>query len=715
MLRFLSRFSLTTRIYTGFFFLGIYVVLVCFASVLAVGYVHKEYARANNVIENTRQIAVLENNLFALNRSLYFFAMKETDEEKSAVEEAFALFDEKAKEVETYLETSEVREKYTTVINTVTDKYRADMTEMFSLHEKSVAASEKVNRLAEKASNQLNALVEETSLPSASFALNGLREQLDAVLQAIDAATAGNAESQKRLNSDFAALKKAQNSARQAEMINTKQLKNLINTFNGLEEEINRKLKIDKMLREKMNAASSFDGENSKDIRDLLNLMAQSCTQLLSQTEAMKILLQRLFVLAAAIGGILAVVLSFLSLFGIRYPLSRLIENAREMARGEPSILIHFTERDDEIGSLAKALAALLVRLRERPALSADLFRNYQNVTAGSGTAYAPTDMKPEYKKFGSKEAQGEDEFAYFGEGVGVDTESQLYQMLYLVQHIGIAASDMTKSIKKNLSDCRGRLQNVKNISENIKELFVLAESEEKEIKLSEITAEITGLMDAFAACFPELDEIQSLFLRQNVSFGHLAVGMKQAQNFIARLTEWGRVAAELTGMIHSLSAETKILSLNASIEAAKLGETAKDFGSVSLDMRHKTAETAGTAERLSSHLVVAHDEVVRFAENINALGARIEEAHQCLQTVIPAQTNHNERIKAIFDAIGQIRDEMGGYVKKKASLNEKVSSLTELADKTAADSDLNRPLDEIERKINDFNLSLPTYEEDKG
>ena len=136
MLRFLSKFNLATRIYAGFLFLGAYVVLVCFGAVFAVGYVHREYTKADNVIESTRQLAALETYLFSLNRSLFFFASRGTDEEKLTVEESFDAFEEKAREVEGYLEFPQVSEKYKIVLTATLEKYRTNMTEMFSLHEK---------------------------------------------------------------------------------------------------------------------------------------------------------------------------------------------------------------------------------------------------------------------------------------------------------------------------------------------------------------------------------------------------------------------------------------------------------------------------------------------------------------------------------------------------------------------------------------------------
>lgn len=713
MLHSLSRFSLATRIYTGFFFLGVYVVFICFASVFAVGYVHNEYKKANNVIESTRQISVLENSLFTLNRALYFFALKGTEDEKNAVEEAFNSFDEKTKEIEGYLEIQDVREKYQTIVNSFLEKYRTDMTAMFSLHDKSAAVAEKVNSLAEKASNQLNALIEETTLPSASFALNGLREQLDAVLQSIDAASSDNAENQKQLNADFAALKKAQNAAKQAEMINTKQLKALFLIFNGLEEETNRKLKIDKTLREKMKDVSSVGDQNSKDLKDLLSDMAQSCDKLLAQAEAGKISLQKMFVFAAALGGVLAVVFSFVSLYGIRYPLTRLIANAQEMARGEKSVLIHFTERDDEVGSLAKALAALLLRLKDAPVFSGEMFQNRQNATYGSSMAYIPINMETALQP-DNQELQ-EDGFAYFGQGVGVDTESQLCQMLFLVQHISKSATEMTENVKQHFSVCRDHLQTLRELVQTVKDDAGMIDDKTAECKFDDLLTEINTLSDSFSAYFSSTDETKKLLERQENALNILAAQLEQMHLFLPKLTEWGRVAGELIGMIYSLTAETKILALNASLEAAKAGEKAKTFSSVSLDMRHKTHTTAEIAGQLETHLMTIRNDVVHFAEAMNAVDTQIEDLKQNMHSVLPVQTERLSEIQISFDKIEEIGKAITFCFENNNEISTQFKSLSE---KTTQISDLSPLLEnqmkETEEQLDVFTQSLPTYEDDK-
>ncbi|MBR1944712.1 MAG: methyl-accepting chemotaxis protein [Alphaproteobacteria bacterium] len=708
MLHFLSRFTLATRIYAGFLFLGVYVVLICFGAMFAVGYVHREYTKTNNIIESTRQISVLENKLFDLNRALYFFALKGTDDEKANVEEAFSAFEEKSKEVESYLDISEVREKYKRVLETSLEKYRADMTEMFSLHEKSAEAAEKVNTSAEKASGLLAMLIDETTLPSASFALNGLREQLDAVLKSIDAVSVDNAESQKSLNADFAALKKAQNTAKQAEMINTKQLKTLFVSFNSLEDEINRKLKIDQTLQEKMKIISSIGDENTKDLKDLLAFMARSGMQLLAQAEAGKISLQKMFVFAAALGGVFAVLLSFFSLFGIRYPLTRLIENAQEMARGDRSVLIHFTERDDEVGALAKALAVLLVRLKEMPLLSGGVLRGRQNGTYGSSIAYASVENDIQ-TTLPTTEAENGDEFAYFGQGVGVDTESQLCQMLFLVQHIDDAAAEMTQKIKQHFSVCRDRLKTLNELMTKI-ETVVPPENEED---LSVRTEEAKRLEEAFSFYLSQVDEITSLLFRQNTAVEQMTAQMKQMLSFIPKLTEWGRVAGEMIGTVHSLSSEIKILALNASIEAAKTGEKAKSFGTISSDMRHKTQKTADMAEQLTAHLNVIGNDVLQFSEAMNSAGFQMEEIYRCVQQMQTLRDDQEKQIHVSSELLKTMKETMLVLTEKDQEMRR---ILLPVSEETAQlETALNEQITETEQLLDAFNSSLPVYEEDKG
>lgn len=716
MLRFLSKFGLATRIYAGFLFLGAYAVAVCFGAMAAVGFVHREYVKADNVIEATRQVSALETYLFSLNRALFLFASDGTDIEKQAAEEAFAAFEEKAAEVENVLELPDVREKYKSVLSAAMEKYKSDMTEMFSLHDKSAKAAEKVNQYAEKASVRLNALIEETTLPSASFALNALREQLDAVLQSVDNVSAENAESRKRLTADFAALKKAQNTAKQAEMINTKQLKNVIAAMGGLDEEINRKLKIDTALREKMRAVSAVGDGNSKDFKDLVALMGRACAQTLSQAEAGKISMQKIFVFAAAFGGFLAVALSFLSLFGIRYPLARLISSAQEMARGDRSVLIHFTEREDEVGTLAKALAALLVRLKSVPVLTNEMLGRKNTLsTFGSSVAYVPLGA-PSGSAVSASAAQSsdEDEIAYFGQGVGVDTESQLCQMLALMQHIGNSAAVMTKEVKDRFAACREHLFTLSDRLQNIDSDAAAAAGKMARDVVDGLREKVEAVSAALSDCFAPVDDIREMLKKQSDAADAAADRMQRMAVFAAGLTNWVKAAGELTDAVRSSAAETKILALNASIEAAKAGEKAKAFGAVSLDMRHRTHKTAEAADQLSVRLSEVRQETARFVEVVQGAAGDIDAFRRALQAVAAAQDRQNGHLQTVSGLSETAGEAVAGFVADSDSVRDFMTDLPDRIKKTEELPPLlETQIAQAEQQLDTFNSCLPTYEDD--
>ena len=715
MLRFLSKFNLATRIYAGFLFLGLYVVLICFAAMFAVGYVHNEYMKANNVIENTRQISALETYLFSLNRSLFFFASKGTEEEKADVERSFQTFKEKNTEVENSLVVPQVKEKFNLVLSDILKKYDVNITEMFSLYEKSAEAEKKVNNIAEKVSAQINDLIEETTLPSASFALNSLKEQLENVLHAIDNVTPENETSRKQLDNDLSALKKAQNTTKQAEMINAKQLKDVFDSLNSLDEEINRKLKIDVALREKIQAVSLLREQNSKDFKDLISSMAQSCTNLLSQAEAGKISLQKAFVFAAAFGGFLSVLLSFLSLFGIRYPLARLIENAQEIARGDRSVLIHFTERDDEVGALAKSLALLTLRLKDFPLWSDETLLGHKSSTYGSTSAYVPLGTpnatNGENEEHGSDAETG----ARSGKNIGADTEKQLCKMLSFVQNISISAVSMTNSIKERFYICRDHLYNLteqlqligKNAA-NVKE-HVVGNS------LNDLVEQIQKVLDSFSICFSLTDEMQELLKNQISSSDKTDLELEKIKGAITGLTEWVKVGDELTDVICSSSAETKILALNAAIEAAKAGENAKAFGNVASDMRQRTQKTLETAQNLTNHLMEIRQQITLFSETTSAIVSQFDLFKQNMSSLLTINDTQTERIRSIFDSAQGAKADMEKAVVENDSIQQELDSISGLV--VASEERpplLETQIIQVEELLDDFKASLPSYEQDE-
>ena len=282
MYDFLAKFKLNTRVCLGFALLGAYAVLLSFAGMFSVGSVHREYMSANNTIESVRRLSALETSLFSLNRSLMYFSEKTSVEDIQNIQDSLTDYEIKISEIEPYLDDPETKEKYLTKLKASVGQYRTDLDEMLTLRDKSAEATEKVRLYAGQASERLSAMIEEATLPSATFALNALQEQLDTLTGTFEAVSSekNEAEKQKQINEELDALKKSANAAKQAEMVNSKQLKVVLTAIGNLESEVRSKMKTDKALSDKISAVSSSGKANAALLKELIDALVMNSAHL---------------------------------------------------------------------------------------------------------------------------------------------------------------------------------------------------------------------------------------------------------------------------------------------------------------------------------------------------------------------------------------------------------------------------------------------------
>ena len=709
MLRFLTKFHLATRVYGGFLIAGTYAVLLCFLAMTAVGTVQNEYAKANAVIDASRQLNMLETDFYALDQSLFFFEKRRNASEKKKVEDAFSRFNDRAAEIVAALAASDADGKYKKNVTEVAGAYKTALDGIFSLYEKNTEVDAKVRKFADNSADKLAAMIEDVSLPSASFALNNLREQLEDVLRDLDAEE-GNKVDRNRLTAGLASLKKAVNSAKQAEMVNTKQLKVVAASLKALDEEINRKLKIDDSLRDKILQLSSESAKSVEKLTSALDGLGMAATGFAVNAETDKIILQKLFVFCAGFAGVLAVALSFLSLYGIRYPLNRLVESAQEIAHGNRSVLIHFTERGDEVGALARALSSLSAHLKDLPVLSDKTLLGRPD-TYGAPVSYVP---------LGAPNANGdqpkdESEVAYFGQGVGVDTESQLCQMLGLLQQLSSSASEMTADTKYRFNQCQEQLTAMAEVLNYVHSGLDDLISRSDLTGFDSLKTELQGMFDFLQAFSPFVESIRSMADSVVESAGFSTKTVQRANDFISDLYRWVKATLDLTMQVRTAATDTKILALNASIEAAKTGEKAKTFGAVALDIRRQTQKTEDAAVGLLEQLKVVQQGACNFAEVVKSIERETQATAKTAKDAANLAQDRKSEIEHALAFLQSAGNETG-------QLRDTAQSLLPLLKELPGRLDvaehqlpfLERQLTSIQQKVEDFVSVLPTYEEEK-
>ncbi|MCQ2914273.1 MAG: hypothetical protein MJ247_03665 [Alphaproteobacteria bacterium] len=731
MFQFLAKYKLGTRVYGCFLVAGIFSALVCFLGMFSVGSVQKNYANAGQSMEVVGQFNTFEMNLVQMNQSLFFFKNKGSDAEKNQLSDSYEKLKEISEEIKGGLGKLNRSEQQLSKLNTFMKKYQEQFDSIFTLFDDSVKVTDEIARYAKRASDKLKAMIDESTLPSASMMLSTLSSDLDNVLRNVDAIFDKKIEKKQLLNS-LVVLKKSLNNLKQVEMINTKNLKIVSASIYALDDEINRKLKIDDELMVKIDLLIKECKNAVELVHNLTKELAAESSNVMEIAEKDKISLQKLFVGLAALSGIVVLFLAFASVHGFTYPLSKLVNCAFAISKGDKTILLPFTERKDEIGILARALSAVLARMKGNSDTNNELsevqFTELDTKEPSLNDVYLPLGaasldtperialpiMRDENSSVSqtNKEEQG-DAVAYFGQGVGVDTESQLLQMLTLIQQISDSANIMSEEtnrmFNKSDDDIKQMAKNFGQIHSDldhvIEQLSVQAISVMKE-RNKDLLSTSQGIHDSNL----QMEQtVQSIFEEAKYSDENVD---KTAQ-FVRDLFEWINGTAEVVNKLKKQAGDVKILALNASIEANKAGDCAKAFGEVVHNIRSQTGTFEKSVVDVLGKLKNVQQGACSFGSLLENVSREAKANIQFSQDLIDANKKQRIEVEQVVNLAQDLGDKLTVLQEQQQII---LPAVNNVADLTLHTKDFLSPLKkqvELSRKsIKDYLSKMPVYEE---
>lgn len=104
----------------------------------------------------------------------------------------------------------------------------------------------------------------------------------------------------------------------------------------------------------------------------------------------------------------------------------------------------------------------------------------------------------------------------------------------------------------------------------------------------------------------------------------------------------------EIIGSIQNITRQTNLLSLNASIEAARAGDAGRGFSVVASEVQLLSNSTKETTEHISERLTNMNDSVKGILAKINQISKSIADENEEMRTI-------NATVEALHAAANEI------------------------------------------------------------
>ncbi|AYO81131.1 methyl-accepting chemotaxis protein [Methylobacterium brachiatum] len=292
----------------------------------------------------------------------------------------------------------------------------------------------------------------------------------------------------------------------------------------------------------------------------------------------------------------------------IQRPLARLKSAMQALAADQLDDVVPFADRQDEIGQMARTIAAFQAALIEKRTLDGDArARSAQDLIRAERLAAATRAFESETHR----------------------TMTDLAARAEAMQ----ASADM-------LSDLAG---------ETTAQVIVAADA-------SEQTA---GVVVSIATAAKELSvAAQEIEGRVRHTSQIASTALSDTQGLVATVTTLAQAADEagsVIALIRAVARQTNMLALNATIEAARAGEVGRGFAVVATEVKDLAAQTAQATDRIAHHIgaiQAAAADTVGAIGSIGTVGQTIAEMSSIAAEVAVAADQQGQSSQVIARAI---------------------------------------------------------------
>lgn len=220
------------------------------------------------------------------------------------------------------------------------------------------------------------------------------------------------------------------------------------------------------------------------------------------------------------------------------------------------------------------------------------------------------------------------------------------------------ANNEISKAVEDVAEGSTGMAASISKINENLLEMS----NETKDINesVNEIRNQTAAVQDSSKIMNNKIKSMQNSSQKMDEGISAISKRIETVNTTVDKVSN-------IVSVIEEISSETNLLSLNASIEAARAGDAGKGFAVVAQEIR------------------VLSDNTNTELENIKQIiSSLVEECRYCVQasgTIVEDNAKQKEEIKAVLDEFGSLDEQIQKTAEKADEIEELVTAMIELND----------------------------------
>jgi len=346
--------------------------------------------------------------------------------------------------------------------------------------------------------------------------------------------------------------------------------------------------------------AASGAGKKSMDgLRDVLKEMDAEERSLLAVRAAASEAAFDRAMSSMMTGGIIALLLALVGAFGIAFavtrPIQRITAEMNTLAKGDSSVAISATEREDEIGHMAKAVL---------------VFKN----------------NAIEIERLREEQLEAERHA----------TESRKAEMVKLANSFEAAVGEIVETVSSASTELEASAGTLTTTAERAQEVTtkVAAASEEASTNVQSVASATEELSSS-------VNEI-SRQVQESARMANEAVDQARVTNDrVGELSKAASRIGDVVELINTIAGQTNLLALNATIEAARAGEAGRGFAVVASEVKalaEQTAKATGEIGQQITGIQAATQESVGAIKQISGTIERLSEIASTIAAAVEEQ-----------------------------------------------------------------------------